>query len=287
MSEISVIILTFNSAASIARTLESARQVSDDIHIVDSFSSDDTLDICRAFGCRIVQHPFANYADQRNWAIDTLKLAHPWQLHLDADEELEPALIEKLRDGAWADAAFDGFILGRKIVVFGRLLRFGGLAKTWHCRLFRTGMGRCEDRLYDQHFVCTGKTGVIRAFLRDHQEGGLSEWTIRHNRWSDLEAEEVASPGAKSQIVARLDGNPIERKRYAKSVYYRMPLFLRAFGYFLYRYIFLLGFLDGKEGLVFHVLQAFWFRFLVDAKLFERTRQTANPAAQPSQAPRI
>lgn len=279
MSPISVIILTFNSTASIARTLDSARQVSDDIHIVDSFSQDDTLDICRAYGCKIVQHPFENYAAQRNWAIDTLQLAYPWQLHLDADEELEPALIETLRRGKWVEEGRDGFILGRKIVVFGRVLRFGGLAKTWHCRLFRTGMGRCEDRLYDQHFLCSGTVGVIEAFLRDHQEGGLSEWTIRHNKWSDLEAAEVAhaDSGQASQIEAKLGGNRIERKRYAKSVYYRMPLFLRAFGYFLYRYVFLLGFLDGKEGLVFHVLQAFWFRFLVDAKLFELSRQKGAP----------
>lgn len=270
---ISVVILTFNSAGSIARTLAAARQVSDDIHIVDSFSSDDTLEICRRHGCSITQRRFATYADQRNWAIDTLKLAHPWQLHLDADEELEPELIGRLRDQGWIASGCDGFILGRKIVVFGRLLRFGGLAKTWHCRLFRSGKGRCEDRLYDQHFLCDGKIGVIEGFLRDHQEDSLSEWTLRHNRWSDLEAAEIAGARGSSQIEAKIGGNRIERKRYAKSLYYRMPPFWRALGYFLYRYVFRLGFLDGKEGLVFHVLQAFWFRFLVDAKLFELSRR--------------
>jgi glycosyltransferase involved in cell wall biosynthesis len=278
---ISVVVLTFNSEKSIERTLRSIRQISDDIHVVDSFSADRTVEICRSAGCSVTQRAFKHYANQRNWAMDNLSLRYDWQMHVDADEELELPLVERLRALDLAATDCDGFIFGRKVVFLGKVLRFGAIGRTWHCRLFRTGLGRCEDRHYDQHFVCTGKTAVIDAFMLDHQEGTLSEWTARHNRWSDLEAAEVAGGSVSSagvQIEPRADGNAIERKRHKKQLYYRLPLFWRAFAYFLFSYLVRLGFLDGAEGLVYQVLQALWFRFLVDAKLYERRISIAKTA---------
>jgi glycosyltransferase involved in cell wall biosynthesis len=275
MTMLSVIILTFNSADSVTRTVTAARQISDDIHVLDSLSTDSTVNICRSLGCIVTQRAFKNYADQRNWAIASLAPKYLWQLHIDADEELEPELIGRLSRLDLATTAYDGFIIGRKVVVFGRTLRFGGIAKTWHCRLFRAGKGHCEDRLYDQHFVCHGPVAVIDAFMLDHQESSLSDWTARHNRWSDLEAQEIAREVRPQdfEIAPRFDGNPIERKRYFKGIYYKMPSFLRAFAYFFYRYIVLLGFLDGKEGMIYHFLQSLWFRFLIDAKIYELRRK--------------
>ena len=98
----------------------------------------------------------------------------------------------------------------------------------------------------------------------------LSEWTARHNRWSDAEVREVLEPGGAGVIAGRIGGNPIERKRALRGGYNRAPLFLRALGLFFYRYVLRLGFLDGMPGLIFFVLQTFWFRFLVDAKLYEK-----------------
>lgn len=270
---ISVIVLTYNSAKSISRTIRAAKLVSDDIHIVDSYSNDDTVAICRAIGCHVVQRAFKNYADQRNWSIDNLQLAHPWQLHLDADEELEAELAIAINKLDLPSCPYDGFIIGRTIIFMGRTLRFGVLNKTWHLRLFANGKARCENRLYDQHFISTGKIGRINCYVLDHQDQSLSEWTIRHNRWSDLELNELLQGGRSLQqdvVSPSLFGTVIERKRYAKLTYYTMPLFFRAFGYFFYRYVMRGGFLDGAEGLIFHVLQAFWFRFLVDAKIYER-----------------
>ncbi|MFK4489228.1 glycosyltransferase family 2 protein [Bradyrhizobium sp. USDA 336] len=270
---LSIVILTYNSSSSIERTLKSLVILSDDIHIVDSFSTDDTLAICSRYNCQVVQRPFKNYADQRNWAIDNLPLKHPWQMHVDADEELEPESARIIRELDLTRSEFDGYILGRRMVFMGRTLKYGPLALTWHCRLFRVGYGRCEDRLYDQHFVCKGRLKQLRAFMLDHQEQSLSEWTVRHNRWSDMEAHDILQGtgiAQEGQIQAKSLGNVIERKRYAKARYYEFPLFWRAFAYFFYRYFLRLGFLDGREGLIFHSLQAFWFRFLVDAKIFEK-----------------
>ncbi|MBI3516594.1 MAG: glycosyltransferase family 2 protein, partial [Proteobacteria bacterium] len=106
----------------------------------------------------------------------------------------------------------------------------------------------------------------------------LGEWVIRHNRWADAEADELMHGSATAGVAPKLGGNPVERKRALRGCYNRLPWFLRAFLLFLYRYVVRLGFLDGRAGLIFFVLQTFWFRFLVDAKLYERQRKDAGLA---------
>jgi hypothetical protein len=153
----------------------------------------------------------------------------------------------------------------------GRPIRHGGMYPIWHMRLFRHGRGRCEARRYDQHFYVDGPTGRLPHPMIDDIRMPLSEWTARHNRWSDAEAEELSQESVQGVIAPKLlGGTPVQQKRALRSRYNQLPLFLRAFLLFLYRYIFRLGFLDGREGLIFFVLQTFWFRFLIDAKLLER-----------------
>ena len=268
---LSVIILTFNAEGTLDATLTSARQVSDDIHVVDSGSTDSTLVIAEKHGVHIVSHPFEDYGKQRNWAIDNLPLKYDWQLHLDADERLSPELsarINALR-GAFP-ATVDGYFLPRLLHFMGRPIRHGAMYPIWHLRLFRRGKGRCEDRRYDQHFLCDGPTERIDAPMIDDVRMSLSEWTIRHNRWSDAEVNEIMNPSGTGVIAGKLGGNPIEQKRALRGGYNRAPLFLRALGLFFYRYVLRLGFLDGMPGLIFFVLQTFWFRFLIDAKVYER-----------------
>lgn len=280
---ISVVLLSYNSVASIGRTIRSMGRLSDDIHVVDSFSKDATVDLCRSLGCEVVQRPFVHYADQRNWAIDNLPLKYEWQLHVDADEEFTAELVLALEQLDLSGDVFDGYIMGRKIVFLGKVLRHGAIARTWHYRLFRTGFGRCEDRLYDQHFVASGRTGRIDAFMLDHQENTISEWTQRHNKWSDLEVQEVLDRGEEDRsgrVLPNARGTVIERKRNVKARYYGLPLFWRASAYFLYGYVLRLGFLDGARGFIFCALQAFWFRVLIDAKIYEAKMRSslAEPA---------
>ncbi len=274
---LSVVILTFNAEETIGATLDSARLVSDDIHVVDSGSTDRTLEICRDKGAQIVNHPFENYGAQRNWAIETLPLRHDWQLHLDADERLSDGLVRAIqtldRQGFPGEAV--GYFIPRLMYFMGFPIRHGGMYPIWHMRLFRSGRGRCEARRYDQHFLVDGPTARIHEPMIDDVRMSLTEWTARHNRWSDAEAEELeqgsAEAAAQGQIVTpNLRGNPVERKRALRAGFNAAPLFLRALLLFLYRYVVRLGFLDGKAGLIFFVLQTFWFRFLVDAKLYER-----------------
>lgn len=268
---ISIVILTFNAETTIGATLASARRISDDVHVVDSYSTDRTLEIAREHGAQIVQHPFENYGAQRNWAIDTLALRHDWQLHLDADERVTDELAAELGAlfQAGLPAEIAGYYLPRLVHFHGRALRHGGMYPIYHMRLFRRGRGRCENRKYDQHFHVDGPSAQLRSPMIDDIRMSLGEWTARHNRWADAEVEEILNPG---RDVIGAGDTPVGRKRAQRGWYYRAPLFLRAFLLFFYRYVIRLGFLDGREGLIFYVLQTLWFRFLIDAKLYERRR---------------
>jgi len=268
----SIVILTYNSELSIAETLQSVVSLSDDIHVVDSFSKDRTVEIAREFGAKVVEHPFENYGAQRNWAINSLQLKYEWQLHLDADERLTPELVMEI-GSIPEDIRLNGFYLPRLMTFLGRFIRHGGMYPTWHMRLFRTGFGRCESRKYDQHFYVTeGETAQLKGDMIDDLRMPLTEWTFRHNRWTDAEVAELSTKEDDGRIEGRLGGNPVERKRYLRRLYNETPLFVRPFVLFFYRYFLRLGFLDGTEGFIFYVLQTFWFRFLVDAKLFERRK---------------
>jgi glycosyltransferase involved in cell wall biosynthesis len=266
---VGIILLTFNSAAVIERTVRAARQVSEHIVAVDSNSTDGTQELLAKLGCEVLTRPFLHYADQRNWAIAMVQDRFEWQLHLDADEVLDDTAIAAVKRVLAGNPDGHGYILHRRTHFMGKVLRHGG-ATNWHLRLFRSGTARCEDRLYDQHFVSELPTRIIPGWLDDLNVGNLSEWVARHNRWSSLEAAELSRPRATAgQVDARLSADPRERRRLYKGAYYRAPRVLRALGYFGFRYVVQLGFLDGRAGFLYAALQAFWFRLLVDAKLIE------------------
>lgn len=264
-----VVILTFNSSSVIEGTIRAARQVSPQVLVVDSFSTDDTRERATAMGCKVVTRAFKHYADQRNWAIREHGNAYPWQLHLDADEALDDRAIASVRAALADPGQSSGFLLKRLTYFMGEPLRFAG-ENSWHMRLFRSGHGACEDRLYDQHFTCSGAVTRLSGLLHDRNVGTISEWTARHNRWSDLESQELLRPPeVVGKLEAELSSDPRKRRRLYKGIYYRLPPGLRACAYFFFRYVVMLGFLDGRAGFYYNVLQSLWFRVLVDAKLAE------------------
>ena len=273
-----VIILTFNSEETLGATLSAARLVSDEIFAVDSFSSDRTVEIARSRGAKVVQHPFEYYAAQRNWAIDNLPITHPWQLHLDQDEVMDSKLVAAIQ-ALPDEPEHSGYFLSRYARFLGRELRHGGMSPTWHMRLFRAGAGRCEDRKYDSYFILgSGSYGKLAGTMVDDNRMPLTEWTSRHNRWSDLEVAELESTETSGRVQPDIRGNPNQRKRFLHQKYDKLPLFIRSFGLFAYRYFFRLGFLDGTEGFIFWVLQTFWAHFLIDSKIWEK-RHAARRAA--------
>lgn len=281
--KISTIILTFNSEAILGATLASVITISDEIFVVDSFSRDGTAAIAARYGAHCVQHPFQDYSSQRNWAIDHLPITGDWELHLDADERLSDELGQEIAALKLVTSAVDGYLVPRLTFFLGRPIRHGGHYPIWHLRLFRHRKGRCEERLYDQHFYVSGQTARLRHPMIDDQRNCLTEWSTRHLRWAEAEMNEILSGRRESEtaVAARLDGSRIEQKRALRGYYYRLPLLLRPFIVFFYKYVIRLGFLDGREGLIFFALQTFWFRFLVDAKIYERRLAAAKAEKTP------
>ncbi|PYM80228.1 MAG: glycosyltransferase family 2 protein [Candidatus Rokuibacteriota bacterium] len=274
---VTAIVLAHNEERNLPACLESMTAWVEELFVVDSGSTDSTVAIARAWGARVVEHPFEHYGAQRNWALASLPITTPWVLNLDADERVTPELRAAIQEATTrSDGSIAGYLVARRTVFMGRWIRHGGHYPVWHLRLFRSGRGRCEDRQYDQHFFVDGRVEKLRGDLIDVFTSDVTTFIRRHLRWAQLEAQEQ-STGGEGRIAGRLlGGSPIERRRWFREVYGRLPLFVRPALYFVYRYIIRLGFLDGAEGLVFHLLQAFWYRFLVDAIMYERRLMDRN-----------
>jgi len=271
---ITVIILTFNEENNIVDCLNTLAGIFDDIIIVDSGSTDKTLELANKYEVNVYHNAFINYGQQRNWALLNVATKYDWILNIDADHRLTPEFIAEItmyfKKGIQDNIV--GFMASRKTIFLNRWIKHGGHYPVYHGVLFRKGFGSCEEKEYDQHFVIDGKTIVLKGNIIDIIADNLDTFTTRHNKWATLEARDILALKTKEIKTIRPDkkGNLMERRRYQRLRYYRYPIFLRVFIYFFYRYIIKLGFLDGKQGLVFHFLQGFWFRFLVDAKIYEK-----------------
>lgn len=277
---ISIIILTLNEEQDIAQCLDSIMSWAGEIFVVDSGSTDRTVEIVRRYTDNIVNHPFINYAVQRNWSQTNLPLAYDWVFHLDAGEVVSPELAQTIQH-VFSEGVpdVDGFLINRRAIFMGRWLKHGGLYPTYHLRLYRKDKGYCEAREYDQHYKVEGKITKLDGDILDEITPSLRKWTLCHERWAGMEAQEylkqqtTATDNAQ-QVQPKLFGTPIERRRWLRQkVYGNTPLFVRPFVYFFVRYFLSLGILDGIEGLIYHVLQGFWYRFYVDAKIWESRRQ--------------
>lgn len=273
---ISVIMLTFNEEANIARSLATVQDWAGEILVIDSGSTDRTTEIAQEYATKVFSHEFINYASQRNWAQHNLPLAYDWVMHLDADEQVSPELAQSICATFSGNLqGIDGFLINRRAVFLGHWIKHGGIYPTYHLRLFRHAKGYCEERHYDQHFRVDGVVQKLYGDIIDNVSTDLRRWTLSHERWASAEMKEYFRhyqhiAGNEKQVLARFWGTPIERRRWLRQeVYSRTPLFVRPLIYFIVRYFLLLGFLDGTAGLIFHFLQGFWFRFYVDAKIWE------------------
>lgn len=272
---ISVIILTYNEEKNIEDCLKSVDGFADEILVVDSFSADKTLTIARNYTNLIYEHTFLNYSAQRNWAQDNLPLANEWIFHLDADERVTPELIDSLSQiFSHSDIDADAFLVSRKTVFRNRWIRHGGHYPVYHVRIYRKSAGRCEERLYDQHFVTKGRILHLKGDIINIINPNLDQWLATHKKWAYWEARDyLFYKDNKNKNIYFLAAPIQKRKMRRYKFYYKMPLFIRPFLYFFYRYIIKLGFLDGKDGLFFHFVHGFWYRFVVDVNIFNLRRK--------------
>lgn len=273
---ITALVLTHNEEANLPACLGSLGGWTGEVVVVDSGSTDATVDIARRHGARVVEHAFETHARQWRWALDALPLRHDWILGLDADQAVTPELREEIT-GLFAGpasrlAGVEGIYLRRRQMFRGRWIRHGGYYPKYLLKLFRRDRVRVDERhLVDHHFYVTGPTLKLRHDLVEdnRREADLGFWIAKHCRYALLQAREEFGRNGGWPLAPALLGSPDQRTLWLKRAWGRLPLYVRPFLAFGYRYVLRLGFLDGKEGLVFHFLQTFWYRLLVDVHLDE------------------
>ena len=279
---ISVIVPVRNEARNLPRCLESLGGVGE-VHVIDSDSTDGTVQIAQSHGANVVQFHYAGgWPKKRQWAMDTLPLAYDWILLLDADEVLTPELSEEIRR-ALQNPRVNGYSIHLQLYFLGRVLRHCD-ASFWKLSLFRKGRGRFECRLKNQdasmadieiheHVVVDGPTAELHNALVHHNVDSLSRYILKHNEYSNWEARVLLQPeGAANseEVSADLFGTQAQRRRWLKRNLYRLPgspVLL-----FLYRYMFRLGFLDGVPGMIYCAFQAVQM-FHSKAKIYELKRE--------------
>lgn len=284
MASLTVIILTHNEERHIARAIECALRIAEKIYVVDSFSDDRTVEIATEMNASVIQHAFVSHAKQFQWAIDAIQIETEWVMRLDADEIIELDLISTI-EGRLLKLPADvtGVSLNRKHVFMGRWIRHGGRYPLFLLRIWRRGYGKIEDLWMDEHiFVTSGRIVTFDGGFVDHNLNDLTFFINKHNDYATREAIEVLN----KRLRLRLNNIPDDLivstiqarvKRVIKEkIYNRIPFQVSAFIYFIFRYIIQLGFLDGTEGLIYHGLQGFWYRFLVGAKVLELERAVNN-----------
>jgi glycosyltransferase involved in cell wall biosynthesis len=275
--DLAVVILTHNEERHISRALASVAGTASEVFVVDSFSSDRTTDLARAQGATVLQNKFINYAKQFQWALDNAPITTSWIMRLDADEVIEADLAARIRQELprLGDDVV-GINLKRKHIFLGRWIRHGGRYPLVLLRIWRRGHGRIEDRWMDEHMILWGgRTVTFDGGFADHNLNDLSFFIDKHNKYATREAIDVINERRRLfrrdvDLVTEEGSRQAAIKRWIKEkLYNRIPYQISAPSYFLFRLIFQLGFLDGKEGLVYHGLQGLWYRFLVGAKVAE------------------
>jgi len=281
MSDISVIILTYNEEIHIKRCIESVHSFAQNIFIVDCFSTDNTVEIATELGAKVFQNKWKHsYAKQFNWALENLPIKTSWVLRLDADEYITPELaIEINQKLSTLTNQVTGIVLPFRRVFLDKVIKrgTGGIKML---RIFRYQKATCEQRWMDEHIqLMEGQTVEFKHDFADHNLNNLSWWTQKHNGYAireaiDLLDIELGLLGNKNETVQLSE--QAKAKRNKKYKYAKQPLFWRSFVYFMYRYFFKLGFLEGKEGFLWHFLQGWWYRTLVDAKIWEIKKACGN-----------
>lgn len=272
MSEISTIILTYNEEKHIQRCIYNAQKFSKEIFVVDSFSTDKTREIAESLGVKVYQNKWENnHAKQFNWGLKNLPITCDWVFRLDADEYLSEKLIEEINIKVpTLTKDITGVIFLRKMIFLGKTIEKGNI--DWYMlRLFRKNFGECENRWMDEHIILKeGKSIKFNYCFYDDNRNPLGWWIDKHNSYSIREAVDLLN--LKYNLFFQKDSElsaEAKAKRVKKHKYAKLPLFWRSFIYFVYRFFFKLGFMEGKEGFLWHFLQGFWYRTLVDAKIYE------------------
>lgn len=280
MCKISAFIITYNEEIHIERAIKNAQKYAEEIFVLDSFSTDRTVEIAKRLGAKVYQHEFLYHADQLNWGLQNLPFQTEWIWRQDADEYLTDELIAELKEVMMHVpddvSAFTAPCL-RKFL--GKYIKHGIIPLVL-LRLFRNGHARWENKKMDEHiYVLDGRIENLKNPFFDDNLNGLTWWTTKHNGYATREAIDLLMTEYglyENDVVNSGEHSAAIRKKKLK--YIKLPLFWRAFAFFFLRYFIRLGFLDGKEGFLWHFLQGWWYRTLADAKVYEIKKRFGHDA---------
>lgn len=273
----SFIIITYNEEQHLPRLLESVDGLNAPVFILDSGSEDNTIAIAQKAGATILQHVFENHPKQWDFALKNFDIKTPWVICLDADQVVTPELKEKLIAFKVEDHEdVNGIYFNRKNFFKGSWIKHGGYHPFYLLKMIRFDVGYSDlNENMDHRFIVPGKTEVWKHghILEENlKENNISFWIAKHNRYSDLLAQEEIERMQKMRqqtLKPLLFGSPDERTAWLKQLWWQLPRYVRPLLYFTYRMIFQLGILEGRTGIIFHFLQGFWFRLIVDVKIDE------------------
>ena len=272
---ITALIITKNEQIHIERCINNIKKLVSDVLIIDSFSNDNTIEIAKKLNIKFIQNKFINHAKQFNFGLSQLSQDTDWVLKIDADEILTSSLIAEIKNKLpKLDKNINGIYIKRHLVFQDTLIKYGRLSPVRLLRLFRFQKGKCDNRWVDEKIKVEGKTVQFKEYIVDQNLKSLSEWVRKHDRYSSAEALNYLLIKYNSLF------NDIEQSQLnfetlsvvslkSRNLYAKLPLIIRAFVIFSYRYFFCLGFLHGKAGLIYFFLQSLWYRILVDAKILE------------------
>lgn len=270
VKKLSFLIPIFNEEKLLPRVLASARRLDCDIFILDSGSTDRSIEIAKSFGCHIHQGKWGSFSEKMNWGLSNLLFSTPWVMRLDADEYLTDEFVKKIDTIlSTTSEGVNGIYVRRRIVFMGRWIRHGGMYPFEHLRITRVGHAQYESRLMDEHVNIDGSTLSIPIDICDEESKGLASWSRKHIGYAETECFIRYKSITNERTWASLTGTARARRFMKEELYARLPLFFRPFAYWGYRYWIKLGFIDGLPGFIYHFLHAFWYRFLIDSLIYE------------------
>lgn len=263
------VILTKNEELHIKRCLESVKKVVDHVIVVDSGSSDETCNICARYEVPVVFNEWKNYSHQFNFGLTRAQeLGASYVLRIDADEYIDKHLETSISAINFDNDDVGGYYLKRHITFLGKLIRYGGATPISVIRIFRADSGFCESRWMDEHIIVRGKTKVLQGRLIDDSLKDINWWINKHLWYAERECIDILTSPHQTNAELNVGSNKI--KRFIKGrIYNKLPLGVRPALYFIYRYFLRFGFADGFKGFLFHFLQGFWYRTMVDYKVLQ------------------
>ncbi len=277
---VSVLIPAKNEEYNLPACLESLKPA-DEVFMVDSQSSDRSQEIAESYGAKIVQFYFDGYwPKKKNWSLENIPFRNEWVLIVDCDERITPELWQEIAQ-VIQNPDYNGYYLNRRVFFLGKWIRHGGKYPDWNMRLFRHKKGRYEnlgtegvrntgDNEVHEHVILSGQVGYLKNDMIHEDFRDIYQWIERHNRYSNWEARVyynvLKGSGQSETISASLFGDAVERKRFLKKLWVRLP-FKPTLRFILFYFI-QLGFLDGKAGYIYGRLLS-QYEYQIGVKLYE------------------